>query len=162
MYINDLVAENVRLKAEFRASVEQNNGMWFSKDKVVLFDYLQDNKEKCDKEREGFVAAEKEHLHTLQKLDLADNEIIIKRNTISKLEKEVDRLMKELEEEKVVHNVREVGEKLNYEAASNWQGNARAGHHDLDVLHGIIGEYSIISKCQTTNLEINRNQTHNG
>lgn len=139
MYINDLVAENVRLKAEFRASVEQNNGMWFTKDKVVQYDYLQDNKEKCEKEREGFVAAEKEHLHTLQKLDLADNEIIIKRNTISKLEKEVDGLVKELEEEKIVHGVREKGELVNWSAAQSWLGHARDEQHDLEMLHGVMG-----------------------
>ncbi|TIB74304.1 hypothetical protein E3Q23_02728 [Wallemia mellicola] len=150
MYINDLVAENVRLKAEFRASVEQNNGMWFTKDKVHQFEYLQENKEKCDKEREGFVATEREHLHTLQKLDLADNEIIIKRNTIAKLEKELEVVKKELEEERVVGGVRAHGEKVNYAAASSWLDHARSGQRELEQMHGILNEKTAQEEADKT------------
>lgn len=149
MYINDLVAENVRLKAEFRASVDQNNGMWFTKDKVHQFEYLQENKEKCDKEREGFVATEREHLHTLQKLDLADNELIIKRNTIAKLEKELEVVTKELEEERVVGGVRAHGEKVNYAAASSWLNHARSGQHELEEMHGILSGLFFYCTCNS-------------
>ncbi|TIB11848.1 hypothetical protein E3P92_02741 [Wallemia ichthyophaga] len=142
-YINDLVAENVRVKAEFRASIEHNNGMWFSKEKVAQYDHLVDNKEKCEKDREGFVAAEKEHLHTLQKLDLADNEIIIKRNTIAKLEKQVEGLTREVDEERVVNGVREKGEQVNWSAAQKWLEHARDEHSDVDIMHGMLEKKQI-------------------
>ena len=143
MYINDLVAENVKIKSDFKSSIDSNGGMWMTKDKVQLFDYLQENKEKCDKEREQFIAAEKEHINTLQKLDSADNELIIKRNKITSLENLNVDLIKSLDNERFIESIRSKGERINFEAANEWIKNALLGFNDIERLHNILGELYI-------------------
>lgn len=143
MYINDLVAENVKIKSDFKSSIDSNGGMWMTKDKVQLFDYLQENKEKCDKEREQFIAAEKEHINTLQKLDSADNELIIKRNKITSLENLNVDLIKSLDNERFIESIRSKGERINFEAANEWIKNALLGFKDIERLHNILGELYI-------------------
>lgn len=143
MYINDLVAENVKIKSDFKSSIDSNGGMWMTKDKVQLFDYLQENKEKCDKEREQFIAAEKEHINTLQKLDSADNELIIKRNKITSLENLNVDLIKSLDNERFIESIRSKGERINFEAANEWIKNALLGFKDIERLHNILGELCI-------------------
>ena len=143
MYINDLVAENVKIKSDFKSSIDSNGGMWMTKDKVQLFDYLQENKEKCDKEREQFIAAEKEHINTLQKLDSADNELIIKRNKITSLENLNVDLIRSLDNERFIESIRSRGERINFEAANEWIKNALLGFNDIERLHNILGELYI-------------------
>ena len=143
MYINDLVAENVKIKSDFKSSIDSNGGMWMTKDKVQLFDYLQENKEKCDKEREQFIAAEKEHINTLQKLDSADNELIIKRNKITSLENLNVDLIRSLDNERFIESIRSRGERINFEAANEWIKNALLGFNDIERLHNIFGELYI-------------------